>query len=59
MKCALLFPPGPLNGPETIKLNDIIMFTDKRQAEKGKIPVTLGFSVKTRGSIHSIPLDVK
>jgi hypothetical protein len=34
--CALLFLSETLHGSGTIKLKDIIMFTDKRQAEKGK-----------------------
>ena len=32
--CALLFLPSPWPSRGTAKLNDIIMFTDMRQAEK-------------------------
>jgi hypothetical protein len=41
---------------ETIKLNDIIMFTYKRQAEKGKIPGSIGSSSKNKGIDSVDPL---
>jgi len=46
--CASLHPKPP-ERLETIKLNDIIMFTYKRQAEKGKIPGRSGSSSKNKG----------
>jgi hypothetical protein len=46
--CASLHPK-PQERLETIKLNDIIMFTYKRQAEKGKIPGRSGSSSKNKG----------
>jgi hypothetical protein len=53
--CASL-PFRPDERPGTVKLNDIIMFTDKRQAEKGKNQAAPALPPKTKGSALPIPL---